>query len=256
MAFDDDGSILAAQLDHVQDVGAYPTPWPVGTAAAVGMIFPGPVPDPGGQRAATTSMFSNTAGRTAYRGPVAVRDRRPGDAPRHRRPPDGPGPGRAAPAQLAAPRTTCRTRTPIGMPYDHMSPREMFEHALEMLDYDAFRRRAGGGPRAAAATSASARAATSSPRPPAMGSYGTRGRRRSASSRPARSTCTWPAARPATASRPPRCSSPPMRSASTSTTSTRSRATPRSPRSALGTGGSRSGSMIAGAVAATAADAA
>ena len=42
MAFDADGAILAADIDHVQDVGAYPTPWPVGTSAAVGMLFPGP----------------------------------------------------------------------------------------------------------------------------------------------------------------------------------------------------------------------
>lgn len=40
LAFDDEGTILAASLDHVQDVGAYPTPWPVGTGAATGMIFP------------------------------------------------------------------------------------------------------------------------------------------------------------------------------------------------------------------------
>ena len=48
MAFDDDGAILAAHIDHVQDVGAYPTPWPVGTAAAVGMLFPGPYRVPRG----------------------------------------------------------------------------------------------------------------------------------------------------------------------------------------------------------------
>ena len=41
MAFDDDGNILAADIDFVQDVGAYPTPYPVLTTAAVGMFFPG-----------------------------------------------------------------------------------------------------------------------------------------------------------------------------------------------------------------------
>ena len=29
--------------------------------------------------------------------------------------------------------------SPAGMPYDHMSPRETFEEALQILDYDAFR---------------------------------------------------------------------------------------------------------------------
>ena len=68
MAFDDEGRIVGAYIDHVQDVGAYPTPWPVGTAAAVGMLFPGPyrVPSAGFR---TTSVFSNTTGRAAYRGP-------------------------------------------------------------------------------------------------------------------------------------------------------------------------------------------
>ena len=45
---------------------------------------------------------------------------------------------------------------PNGMTYDNISPLETFEQALEMLDYDAFRARAGRGARGAAATSASA----------------------------------------------------------------------------------------------------
>ena len=68
LAFDGDGAILAAQIDLVQDVGAYPTPWPVGTAAAVGMLFPGPYRVPHATFSATC-VFTNTSGRTAYRGP-------------------------------------------------------------------------------------------------------------------------------------------------------------------------------------------
>ena len=70
MAFAEDGTLLAAHIDHVQDVGAYPTPWPVGTAAAVGMLYPGPYRVPA-TNWITTSVFSNTPGRTAYRGPWA-----------------------------------------------------------------------------------------------------------------------------------------------------------------------------------------
>src|SRR5947207_6672389 len=68
IAFDDRGHIVGAYIDHVEDHGAYPTPWPVGTVAAVGMLFPGPYRVP---QAAfrTTSVFSNTSGRAAYRGP-------------------------------------------------------------------------------------------------------------------------------------------------------------------------------------------
>ena len=35
-------TVHATYIDFVQDCGAYPTPWPVSTAAAVGMLFPGP----------------------------------------------------------------------------------------------------------------------------------------------------------------------------------------------------------------------
>src|SRR5439155_20646101 len=64
MAFDGNGGIVAAYIDHVQDIGAYPTPWPVGTSVAVGMLFPGPyrVPEAG---FLTTSVFSSTSGRGA-----------------------------------------------------------------------------------------------------------------------------------------------------------------------------------------------
>jgi carbon-monoxide dehydrogenase large subunit len=138
MAFADDGTILAVQIDHVQDVGAYPTPWPVGTAAAVGMIFPGPYRIPEAAWT-TTSIFSNTAGRIAYRGPwqfetvaremlLDIAARRMG----------------MDPVELRR-RNFLRAEDlpyamPTGMPLDHMAPREVFEHALELLDYDGFRK--------------------------------------------------------------------------------------------------------------------
>ena len=135
MAFADDGEILGASIDHVQDVGAYPTPWPVGTSVAVGMLFPGPYRIPKATWA-TTSVFSNTPGRTAYRGPVGRTSRSPArscsTSPR--------GASASIPSSCAAatssPATTSRTSNPTGMPYDHMSPREVFEAALEQLDYD------------------------------------------------------------------------------------------------------------------------
>ena len=138
IALADDGEILAAEIEHVQDVGAYPTPWPVGTSAAVGMMFPGPYRIPVATWA-TTSVFSNTPGRTAYRGPWAfesvarevmldIAARRMG----------------IDPVELRRRNFLAAADLPYangaGMPYDHMSPREVFEAALERLDYDAFRR--------------------------------------------------------------------------------------------------------------------
>jgi aerobic carbon-monoxide dehydrogenase large subunit len=137
LAFSADGDLLAASLDHVQDVGAYPTPWPVGTGAATGMLFPGPYRVPAGTFT-HTSVFSNTAGRTAYRGPwsfetlarevlLDIAARRIGiDPARLRR--------RNLLGAAAMPYAN-----PNGMPYDHMAPLETFEQALAMLDYDAFR---------------------------------------------------------------------------------------------------------------------
>ncbi|MFC5749800.1 xanthine dehydrogenase family protein molybdopterin-binding subunit [Actinomadura rugatobispora] len=137
MAFDDEGAILAVRLDHVQDVGAYPTPGPVKTAGAVGMFFPGPYRVPRGAWS-TTSVFSNTSGRTAYRGPwqfesvarevlLDIAARRLGiDAIELRR--------RNLLRGDEMPFTN-----PSGMPYDHMSPLETFEQALAMLDHEAFR---------------------------------------------------------------------------------------------------------------------
>jgi carbon-monoxide dehydrogenase large subunit len=138
MGFDEDGLIVGAHIDHVQDVGAYPTPWPVGTAAAVGMLFPGPyrVPRAGWR---TTSVFSNTAGRIAYRGPwqfeslarevlLDIAARRVGIDPAELRRRN----------LLRSDELPCAN--PNGMPYNDITPGETFEQALAILDYDAFRR--------------------------------------------------------------------------------------------------------------------
>jgi carbon-monoxide dehydrogenase large subunit len=137
MAFDADGAILAASIDHVQDVGAYPTPWPVGTSSAVGMFFPGPYRIPAATWS-TKSVFSNTCGRTAYRGPwqfesvarevlLDIAARRMGMDPIALR-------RRNLLRQDELPWTN-----PNGMPYDHIAPLEVYDHALEILRYEEFR---------------------------------------------------------------------------------------------------------------------
>jgi carbon-monoxide dehydrogenase large subunit len=138
MAFDDDARLLAVQLDHVQDVGAYPTPSPLTAGVAVGLLFPGPYRVP---RAtfSTKLVFTNTSGRTAYRGPwqfESVAREVMLDIAARRLDID--------PVELRRRNLLHRDELPCanpnGMPYDHISPSETFEQALSILDYEAFRR--------------------------------------------------------------------------------------------------------------------
>ena len=138
MAFDDDGMLLAAAIDHLQDVGAYPIPWPVGVAAAVGMLFPGPYRIATGTFT-TTCVLTNTPGRTAYRGPwqfetvaremvLDIAARRLG----------------LDPAELRRRNMLRADEMPYGNPnrmeYTDITPLETFEMALEAIDYEEFRR--------------------------------------------------------------------------------------------------------------------
>ncbi len=138
MAFDDEGTFVAAQLDHVQDVGAYPTPSPGQAAFAVGLMFPGPYRIPTANFS-TKLVFSNTCGRTAYRGPwqfeSVAREVTLDVAARQM----GVDPVELRRRNLLR-RDELPCANPIGMPYDNISPTETFEQALEMLDYEAFRR--------------------------------------------------------------------------------------------------------------------
>jgi aerobic carbon-monoxide dehydrogenase large subunit len=138
MAFDADGAILAAAIDFVSDSGAYPTPWPVGTAGLVGMLFPGPYRVPEASFTAKT-FYTNTVGRSPYRGPwqfetlarellLDIAARRIGIDPMQLR-------RRNLLRQDELPYTN-----PNGLPYDSIAPLATFEQALEMLDYEGFRR--------------------------------------------------------------------------------------------------------------------
>jgi carbon-monoxide dehydrogenase large subunit len=138
MAFDEDGLIRAARIDFVSDCGAYPTPWPAMPAMLLGSIFPGPyrVPHAG---FTTKSMYTNTMGRSGYRGPwqfetlsrevvLEIAARRMGiDTVELRR--------RNLLAAGDLPYTN-----PNGLVFEFVTPLETFEQAVALLDYDAFRR--------------------------------------------------------------------------------------------------------------------
>jgi aerobic carbon-monoxide dehydrogenase large subunit len=137
MAFDADGEIQAAQIDFVSDCGAYPTPWPVFTAAAVGVLFPGPYRVPKASFT-TKAVYTNTVGRTPYRGPwqfeslarevlLDIAARRMGIDPIDLR-------RRNLLRADELPYTN-----PNGMTYERISPLETLEQAVGLLGYEAFR---------------------------------------------------------------------------------------------------------------------
>jgi aerobic carbon-monoxide dehydrogenase large subunit len=138
MAFDDDGNILAADIDYVQDVGAYPTPYPVLTTAAIGMFFPGPYRVPKASFNYKT-VFSNTSGLAAYRGPwqfeSLARELLLDIAARKLN---------LDPVELRRRNLLRRDEMPYfnpnGMPYDHVAPSETFEQAVKILDHEGFRK--------------------------------------------------------------------------------------------------------------------
>lgn len=138
LGFTADHALACATLRHVQDNGSYPTPGSVRTGPAAGMMFPGPYRLPL-SRFEHTSVFTNTAGRVAYRGPWAfetlarettldIAARRMGVDPIELR--------RANLLRLDELPVT----NPHGMPYSHMTPAETFDTALDILDVDEFRR--------------------------------------------------------------------------------------------------------------------
>ena len=170
MAFDADGRITAAHIDFVQDCGAYPTPWPVFVAAAVGVLFPGPYRVPRAGFSAKC-LYTNTVGRTAYRGPwqfeslarevlLDIAARRMGIDPAELR-------RRNLLSHDDLPFTN-----PNGMTYDTISPLETLEQALTILDYDAFRAEQAAA-RAAGRYLGVGIASYVEPSTPGYGSYGT-----------------------------------------------------------------------------------
>jgi carbon-monoxide dehydrogenase large subunit len=138
IAFDGEARITAARIDFLEDCGAYPSPWPVEIGAMIGTLFPGPYRVP---RAAfsTQSIYTNTVGRSAYRGPwlmesiarEVVLDKAAREL--------GMDPVELRRRNLLS-RDELPCVNPYGMPFDYISPLETFDAAIAHLGYEAFRR--------------------------------------------------------------------------------------------------------------------
>ena len=137
MAVDADARILGAEIDHLSDSGAYPLGGAPAKSAQLVSMFPGPyrIPRLGWS---TATVFTNTVGRGAYRGPWQMETvgrelmmdlvaRRLGLDPLDFR-------RRNVIEQTELPHTTATGRV-----YEQISPAETLEQAAEMIDYQSFR---------------------------------------------------------------------------------------------------------------------
>jgi carbon-monoxide dehydrogenase large subunit len=136
MAVDAEGTILGAKLEHLEDAGAYPVGGP-SIGAFVGMLLPGPY-RMGAVSWSSTAVWTNTCGRGAYRGPwmfeTVVREQMMDVVARA----IGMDPVEFRRRNVVH-RAELPTTSSTGLPYDHMSPEETLEQAVELIGYDDFR---------------------------------------------------------------------------------------------------------------------
>ena len=134
LALDDDGTIGAIAIDHVADVGAYPAC----PAVMDTQLLPGPykIPRLG---FSTAMVWTNTMGKGAYRGPwmfeTTAREMAIDVAARR----VGLDPVEVRRTNLLGAEDLPFTSS-SGNVFQEITPRETLEQALDMLDYDAFRR--------------------------------------------------------------------------------------------------------------------
>ena len=137
MAVDRDGTILGAQFDHIEDAGAFPMGGGGGAGIFVAMLFPGPY------RMAhyawsTATVFTNTCGRGAYRGPwemeTVAREQMMDAVARA----IGMDPLAFRRRNVIA-RDELPHSYPSGLVAQEVSPAETLEQAAAMIDYDGFR---------------------------------------------------------------------------------------------------------------------
>ena len=159
MAFDGDGRILGLRGELIEDLGAMPA---AGSSSStfVGALITGPYDIPV-RRFQSRAVYTNTCGRCSYRGPwmmeTFAREQLIDDAAREL----GIDPLELRRRNVV---TAPSHTMPSGMQLSDVSIPETLEQAVEMIDYDGFRRCPGGRPRPRGGSSGSASACTSSRR--------------------------------------------------------------------------------------------
>jgi aerobic carbon-monoxide dehydrogenase large subunit len=136
-ALDADGRLLGTYIDHVEDAGSFPVGATGGAGALVGLLFTGPYKCSLASLR-TRSVWTNTCGRGAYRGPwmfeTVAREQMVDAAARS----IGMDPLEWR-RRNVIPSAELPYTLPTGLPLDMVSPSETLEQAAEIIGYDAFR---------------------------------------------------------------------------------------------------------------------
>jgi carbon-monoxide dehydrogenase large subunit len=136
-ALDADGRLLGTYIDHVEDAGSFPVGATGGAGALVGLLFTGPYKCALASLR-TRSVWTNTCGRGAYRGPwmfeTVAREQMVDAAARS----IGMDPLEWRRSNVI-PSAELPYTLPTGLPLDMVSPSETLEQAAEIIGYDAFR---------------------------------------------------------------------------------------------------------------------
>ncbi len=137
-ALDGDGRLLGTYIDHLEDAGAYPVGATGGAGQLVAILFTGPYKAPLAA-CRTRSVWTNTCGRGAYRGPwmfeTVAREQMVDDAARA----VGMDPLEWR-RRNVVPTAELPYTLPTGLPLEYASPAETLEQAAQLIGYDEFRR--------------------------------------------------------------------------------------------------------------------
>jgi carbon-monoxide dehydrogenase large subunit len=136
-ALDDEGRLLGAYIDHIEDAGSFPVGATGGAGQLVGLLFTGPYRCPAASLR-TRAVWTNTSGRGAYRGPwmfeTVAREQMVDAAARQ----IGMDPLEWRRRNVIA-MAELPYSMPTGLPLDMVSPSETLEQAAQIIGYDAFR---------------------------------------------------------------------------------------------------------------------
>jgi carbon-monoxide dehydrogenase large subunit len=137
MALDEDGRILAMRAENLENIGAYPFPGPATTGPLIAKYLSGPYRVPHIAYSGA-SVYTNTAGRAAYRGPFLMATVGPEqlmDVAARRLSID--------PLELRRRNVLHTSELPFtmgsGEVLQTVTPEETLEQAAEMIGYDDFR---------------------------------------------------------------------------------------------------------------------